>query len=459
MIREFLDILTRWSALDTRIAVTAATAAMACALPGVWLLLRRQSMLGDALSHTALPGVVIAFLAVHVLEARGWLPQGRGAAVLHMALLAGAIAVGVLTSLLTEWVQRLGQVESSAALGVVFTCLFALGLFLLRLWADSVHIDPDCVLFGVLENVAWEEGVPRAVIVNGTALAINLALLLLFYKELTIAAFDPGLATSLGINARAIHYGLMAATAVTVVSAFETVGSILVVGLLIVPAATAFLLTRRLRTMIVLSLVVAALSAVLGHVMAKTLPAIIFPRLGFTEVRDARTSGMVAVAAGLLFVSAWLFSPKHGLIGSLISRLRLALRIAADDLLGLLYRLEERKLTEPMKAAPALVAQRMGLGPLLTRLTVWDVRRRGLVTVADGMYRLTAAGRDVARSLVRAHRLWETYLQKHFDLPADHLHAAAHRAEHFIDPDVREELAAELDAPGQDPHGTKIPAG
>jgi manganese/zinc/iron transport system permease protein len=442
---------------DIKIAATAAVAAMSCALPGVWLLLRRQSMMGDALSHTALPGTVIAFLVAHWIADAGWMgPVGTGSA-LHVAMFVGAVVIGLLTSLVTELVQKLGAVESGAALGVVFTWFFALGLFLMRLLADSVHIDPDCVLFGLLENVVWEDGIPRAVRVNGTALLLNLILLVVFYKELKLAAFDPALATTLGVNAHVMHYCLMAATAVTVVAAFESVGSILVIGLLITPAATAFLLTNRLKTMIILSLLIAAFSGVMGHLLARTLPPLIFPPLGFTEVEDVLTSGMVPIVAAVLFVLAWLFSPRHGVVGTLAAQARLAVRIAGDDLLGLLYRMEEHNLDASTSMAPALVSQRLGLGRWLQFLTVRRLRSERFITAGESGYELTSRGREAAQKLVRAHRLWETYLQKHFAIPQDHLHAAAHRAEHYIDEQIETELTSELESPAVDPHGTPIP--
>ena len=454
MFAEMWEILAQWSVADTKIAATASVAAMSCAVPGVWLVLRQHSMMGDALAHTALPGVVIAFLIAHALG-----QDEEGATALHGVLVLGAVVIGILTAVITELVQKLGRVDSGASLGVVFISFFAFGLFLLVLKADSVHIDPDCVLFGLLENVPWDQGVPRAAQINGGVLLINLTLMTLFYKELKISAFDPALATSQGVSASWLHYALVVATALTVVAAFETVGSILVIGLLIAPAATAFLLTNRLKTMIVLSLVIASACGVLGHALARAVPPVIFPRLGFERVEDVRTSGMVAVAAGLLFVGAWLFSPQHGLLRTLISRMRLAVRIAGDDLLGLLYRVEERKLEQAAREAPALVAERMGMGRVLTRLTVWNLMRLRMINRESEEYRLTDAGREQARSLVRAHRLWESYLQKHFALPDDHLHESAHRAEHYIDEVVSDQLASELDVPRRDPHGREIPGG
>jgi len=441
---------------DVKIAATAAVAAMSCALPGAWLLLRRQSMMGDALSHTTLPGIVLAVLAVQGARSAGWI-GGLEASAQHFVLLAGAAVIGVLTSVLTELVQKLGRVDSGAALGVVFTWFFALGLFLLRLKLDEVHIDPDCVLFGLLENAIWDEGVPTAVWINGTALAINLSLMLLCYKELMLSAFDPGLASAQGINAHLMHYGLMAATAMTVVAAFESVGSILVVGLLIIPAATAMLLTTRLKIMLVLSLLLAGVSGVVGHVLARTLPALVLPWIGLPGIEDVQTSGMVPVVAGLLFVVAWLFAPRQGLIGTIVSQARMSIRIAGDDLLGLLYRMEEHQLSGATSLAPSLVAQRLGMGKWLTWLSLRTLRRHDFVDQEGDALRLTSAGRSKARLLVRSHRLWETYLQKHFALPHDHLHAPAHRVEHYIDEGLRTELANELESPQIDPHGTEIP--
>lgn len=166
MLREAIDILSHWSSLDTWIMLTAALAAMACAIPGVFLVVRRQSMMGDALSHTTLPGVVLAFLISHWLRTAGWLSPEAYDSSRHAVMFAGALVVGVLSAGLTEFVQRLGRVEASAALGVVFTTMFAGGLLLIRMAANSVHIDPDCVLYGIVETVVMDTvgstNIPRA---------------------------------------------------------------------------------------------------------------------------------------------------------------------------------------------------------------------------------------------------------------------------------------------------------
>jgi manganese/zinc/iron transport system permease protein len=346
--------------------------------------------------------------------------------------------------------------EAAAALGVVFTTLFAVGLLLVRLAADNVHIDPDCVLYGAIETVVLEtvgtSGMPRAALVNAAVLAVNLGLVVVFFKELKICAFDPQLATALGIPANVLHYSSMALTAATLVAAFESVGSILVLAMLIAPAAAAHLVTDRLPRMIGLSLLVASLSALGGHALAITVPPVLFPRLGFPSVVDASTAGMTAVVAGMFLVAAILFGPRYGLLVRLVNQARLGMNIAADDILGRLYRSQETvPRAEQQFESPAV-------GPLLRRLAVLKLWWRGELASPKPAYQLTDLGRRRAESLVRSHRLWESYMAKHFPLPDDHLHESAERAEHFIDGPLRERLAAELDGLDQDPHGRTIPA-
>jgi manganese/zinc/iron transport system permease protein len=283
--------------------VVGALCAVACALPGCFLVLRRMSMMGDAISHAVLPGLAIGFLAT---GSRSSLP-----------MFAGAAIVGVLTAVFTHWVSSFGRVDRGAAMGIVFTTLFALGLVLIVRAADHVDLDPGCVLYGAIELtpldvVAVQLGgtaveIPRAALVLGAVLLINVLGIVLLFKELNISSFDPSLATTLGINATVMHYFLMAMVAVTTVASFEAVGSIIVIAMLIVPAAAAHLLTERLWAMLVLSAVIGVLSAGLGHLGAITVP-------GWLGFESTNTSGVMACAAGLLFVLAWLFSPYHGIL-------------------------------------------------------------------------------------------------------------------------------------------------
>lgn len=288
-----------WTELDTWIVITGVLVCMACALPGAFLMLNKQSMLGDGISHAVLPGLAVAFLFTGSRD------------VLPMVL--GAVAAGVLTAVLTQLVQRLGQVESGAALGVVFCALFAVGLILIRVASDKVDLDADCVLYGSIETAVVDVNrVPRVAIVSAGILAVNALLTLLFFKELRLSAFDPALATTLGFNADAIRLGLTVAASVTTVLAFESVGSILVIAMLVVPPAAASLVTRRLNVLLWLALLFAAASAVLGHLGAITLPQVAGRWLGQPNLGATSSAAMMAVAAGVLFVGAWIISLAQG---------------------------------------------------------------------------------------------------------------------------------------------------
>lgn len=293
-----------WLPYDTWIVVVGALCAMACALPGCFLVLRGMSMMGDAISHAVLPGLALGFL---LTGSRASLPMFIGAAV-----------VGVLTALFTQWVSQFGRVDRGAAMGIVFTTLFALGLVLIVQAADKVDLDPGCVLYGAVEltplDVAMEVTlfgqlleIPRAALVLGGVFLMNVALITLLYKEFNLSSFDPALATTCGINANAMHYVLMSMVAVTTVASFEAVGSIIVIAMLVVPGASAYLLTHRLGVMLGLSALFGFLSSFLGHVGAITVPQ----WFGF---ESTSTSGGMAVAAGMLFMLVWFFAPQEGLV-------------------------------------------------------------------------------------------------------------------------------------------------
>ncbi|MEX0726862.1 MAG: metal ABC transporter permease, partial [Planctomycetaceae bacterium] len=345
MFSEFWTYLSDWSAFDTWIAVTAALSAMACALPGCFLVLRRQSLLGDVLSHTVLLGIVLGFLGSHALLESGWITPSSYPAIQKAAIFAGAIIIGIITAVLADAVKRIGRTESSAALGVVYTTLFAAGLLLIRLAADHIHIDADCVLFGMEETSVLDTvgatGIPRSAIVNGGMLLVNGLLVVLFFKELRLSSFDSQLADTLGLRPGVINTVLLIATSATLVAAFESVGNILVIAMLIVPAATAFLLTDRLPFLLMWSLILAGLCAIAGHIIALTLPPMLFSRMGWPEVDGARTAGMMASVAGLFFFAALLFSPRKGILSKLFHQLQLQLRFVAEDVLGTIYRAEE----------------------------------------------------------------------------------------------------------------------
>ncbi len=291
-----------WTSTDTWIVVVGALTAVACALPGCFLVLRKMSMMGDAISHAVLPGIAVAFL---MTGSRASLPMFLAAA-----------ATGVLTAVFTQWVSRFGKVDRGAAMGIVFTTLFALGLILIVQAADHVDLDPGCVLYGAMEMAPLDSvaagpfEVPRAALSIGAVALFNLAVIALLFKELRLSAFDASLSDTLGFSANLLHYLLMTMVAVTTVAAFEAVGSIIVIAMLIVPAATALMLTHRLVPMLVI-----ACASGIGAALAGYLGAITVPRwFGYS---DTSSSGAMATAAGVIFTLAWLLSPRDGLLARL----------------------------------------------------------------------------------------------------------------------------------------------
>ena len=296
-----------WMETDTWIVLVGGACAVACALPGCFLVLRKMSMMGDAISHAVLPGLALAFLFT---GSRASFPMFIGAAV-----------VGLLTAVFTQWVSQFGNVDRGAALGIVFTILFALGLVLIVQAADKVDLDASCVLMGNIE-ISSEDmmtirgvDVSRPFVVLASVMMLNLFLIVLFFKEFRIAAFDPELATTSGFHSGFMHYLLMMMVAVTTVASFEAVGSIIVIAMLVVPPCCAWMMTDRLGVMLLLSSVFAIASAVLGHIAAVIVP----PMVGFEGV-SASTSGMMATMAGILFVLVWIFEPRRGLLKKAFQR-------------------------------------------------------------------------------------------------------------------------------------------
>ena len=411
------------------IIITGAATNVACALVGCFLVLRRMSMMGDALSHAVLPGLVVAFLFSGSLGI--------------MPMFLGAVACGLLTTFLTQTLHQYARVPSDASMGVVFTSLFALGVVLIKKYVAGLHFDIACVYEGTLELVWLAEsigGLPRPLVTTLIVLVVNLLVLVMLWKELKISSFDAALATTMGISATAMHYLLMTLVAVTAVASFEAVGSILVVAMLIVPAATAHLLTDRLWIMVVLSAVVGIASAILGYWLA--------------AIWNTNVAGMMTVVVGLLYTVAVFFSPRYGICNTVFQNLRVSLRVLREDLLAMLYRIEELGSDRALTVAEATEAVGSNW---LSRWGVRELEQSGRIRREGEILRLTDSGRDAARKLVRSHRLWETYLVEHLGMPLDHVHEPAHRVEHYIDDRLREELESEITTGGQDPHGREIP--
>lgn len=279
---------------DFYIILTGSLVATTCALLGCYLILRKMAMVGDAISHAVLPGIVIAFLISGSRDS--------------MTMLIGAGLIGVLTTFLIEFFHKKAKLQTDASIGVTFTWLFAVGVVLISLFAGKVDLDQECVLYGEIAYVPLDVIIspsgnilgPKAVFVMGAMLIVIILFIVIGFKELYLTTFDPAFASAIGISTAVWHYLLMGAVSATTVASFESVGAILVVALLIAPPATAYLLTDNFKTMLILASIVGILSAVTGYYLAVSL--------------DASIAGAIASMTGVFFGLAVLFSPTQGLL-------------------------------------------------------------------------------------------------------------------------------------------------
>ena len=281
-------------------------AALACALPGNFLVLRRQALLGDAISHVVLPGIVLAFLMTGTIST--W------------PMLLGSAAAAVVAVVLIEAIRRFGRIEPGAAMGVVFTAMFAAGILALEQSDTSgVHLDVEHALFGNLESLIWLDATGWASLVDPVALAglppelfrISLVTVIIglclavFWRPLAISTFDEGFARTLGLPVRAIGLGIVIVSALAAVAAFDAVGSIIVIAMFICPPAAARLMTNRLGAQVAWSAAFALIAATLGFTLSGSGPA----WLGSEHAVSA--AGMVGTVAGMILACAALFGPAR----------------------------------------------------------------------------------------------------------------------------------------------------
>lgn len=363
------------SLVQLEIQLVACVVAAACALPGVFLILRRMAMMSDAISHAILLGIVLAFFITKDLASP--------------ALVAAATLTGLLTVSLVELLFRTKLVREDAAIGLVFPLLFSTGVILISRYAGSVHLDTDAILLGELAFApfnrlvvgGWDMG-PVSLWVMGGILILNLLFIGFFFKELKLATFDAGLAASLGFSPGILHYSLMAIVSVTAVGAFDAVGSILVVALMIAPPATAYLLTDSLSRMLLLGAGIGSASAVSGYWLAHLL--------------DASIAGSMATMTGIFFILAFLAAPERGLV-SLARRRRRQRWDFAVTMLAVHLSHHEGIPGEAHEREVAHLREYLKWTPSFTDGAVRRAIERRLVRMEKGSLALTDSGRDLAR--------------------------------------------------------------
>lgn len=401
-----------------RALIASSVVGLMCGVLGSFVVLRNMAMIGDALSHSILPGVVFAFMLV-----------GHST----LGFFTGSVIAGLLTAIGITWIQQQGFTKNDAAIGIVFTAMFSIGVMAISAInrRPGVHLDLVDFLFGDVLGVSNED----LWLTGGVAVYVVLSILF-FYRYLFVTTFQPVIARTMGISVQLVHYFVMLLLSFVVVAALRTVGVILVVAMLITPAATALLLADRLPRVLVISGVLGVLSAFLGLVLS-------------IEFDTTPGPAMAIVAAGF-YLLALFFAPRRGLLTRYRQRRQVKRRILLEDTLKEAYRLSQNG-----RLTLSALSEKLGISQRRLQPFLLSLRRRKWLS--PDQLALTDLGEDEARKFVRAHRLWESYLVSHVGLSAEQIHEEAEHYEHFLDEDLLDEVAAELNYPRTDPHGSPIP--
>ena len=400
---------------------TAVVVSACCAIVGTPLVVRRMSLLGDAISHAVLPGLVVAVLL-------GAQPGGIG-------VLFGATAAAMVTVWFTRFLYRQARLWEDASVGVSFTTLFAAGVLLVTISGSRVDLDPGCVLYGVLELVPFDTvdlygwDIPRAFLSASFVLLLVSCGMWCTWRWQLFTAFDCDAAKAAGVPTVAVTMCLLVGVSLATVAGFVAVGAILVVAMLVVPAAAAERLVHRLHHAVWLAVMIAVVGAIGGYLLAW--------RFGTSA------AGMMAVVLGVEYVIAILVAPDDGVVARLVSKLVYLWRVQCEDRLASFWRAEET----------GYARHESTVGSLVDR---W-LRVNGQVQKQENSLILTSQGRVNAEVIVRSHRLWEAWLGRHVDLPVDHLHPPAEWIEHHLGEQVRKRIENELGNEDVDPHGSVIP--
>ncbi len=348
--------------------------AAACALPGVFLVLRRTAMMSDAISHTVLLGIVVAFFITKDLNSP--------------LLIFGAAIVGVLTVAIVETLTNSQRLGEDAAIGLTFPLLFSIAVILISTYASDVHLDEHVVFQGDLVFTPFDRmsvvgfSLPRTLVMMGIILLINATLLGIFYKELKLSTFDASLAATFGFLPSLIHYGLMTVVSITAVGAFDAVGSILVIAFMIVPPATAYLLTDRLSRMLFWSVMIGSVGALLGYQIARAL--------------NTTIGGTVVTVLGIQFAVVLFGSPSRGL-AALAQRRRRQKWEFAQTMLAIHLLNHEGQPSYPEEARVEHTSEHMRWEHEFARMVIRKAQRNGVVKRRDNTLYLTESGRVRAR--------------------------------------------------------------
>ena len=404
-----------------RALIVSSLVGMMCGILGCFIVLRNMSLIGDALSHAVLPGIFFAFMLV------GYSTIG---------FFIGSTIAGIVTALIISWIQQNVPTKNDAAIGIIFTAMFSIGVVGIT-WMNrsgGVHLDLVHSLFGNVLGISNEDLYLTIGIAIYTIISV-----VLFYRPLFITTFQPTIAETMGISSKMIHYFLMLLLSFAIVASLRAVGVILVVAMLITPAATALLLSDRLKRVLFLSALLGVLSAVLG--------------LMVSIVYDAPPGPAMTLVATGLYLLAVVFSPSKGLLFKYNQSRIEKKRILREDIL-------RQVIKKPHKEGMSIasISEKLQLPEGKIRSYARMMSKSSLLTLSNNnQVILSPEGQAKAQKLVRAHRLWETYQVKQMGLKTDQIHDEADMIEHYLTEELLDEIDKTLGFPAKDPHDSPIP--
>ncbi len=392
---------------------------ISCGLIGTYIMLRRLSLIGDALAHAVLPGVVIGFMVA-----------GKSA----LSLFIGALAAGILTSILISFVERNSKIKEDTSIGIIFTGAFALGILLVS-QLKQVHIDLSSYLFGDVLGVSDSD-----LLLSSIITVIIIISVVLFYKQLLVTSFDPTMAHIIGISTAVVHYFLMTLLSMSIVAGLQSVGVILIIAMLITPPATSFLLTDKLKRLLLLSCFFGVMSSIIGL---------------YLSYHFNFASGASIVLVSVFFFSmAFLFSPKEGIV---IKSLRRRNNSRINLIEDIIKQISKGESGSEVTVLAESLSVNLGISRNKINQSLDKIVKMNLIEVSNGSFKLTDKGKKAAERLVRSHRLWETYISEKHIVNIEDIHQDAEKYEHILSDDLLAEIDEELGHPKQDPHGSPIP--
>jgi len=415
----FIEPLTKMYFLKALIG--GSIVAVVCAVAGCLVILQRMAFLGDALSHAMIAGVGAGYLFMKVFF---------GIEAAAGAMLIGSLIAAMVTVFMINFVTRVSRVKEDTSIGIMYTGIFAAGVVLVSVFSKYIHIDIVHFIMGDILGISDTD-----MIVSSLVSAAVLSVLILFFRYFKITSFDPVMAASIGIPVLFFKYLFTGCVSLVVVSAVSMVGVILVVGLLITPAATAYLLTDRLDKMMVLAAIF-GVTSILGG-------------LYFSLWLNSSGGGAIMLFSTFQFLTVLFFAPRYGMLADYMRRKKMVPQQVIEDIIGSVYKsggtISEAELARYVKTPPKTMKN-----------ALTNLENDGYIQKKENSVSLLDKGSQEALRLKKAHRVWETYLH-HMGVPDEMIHEQAHILEHYNDAEAIEYIHEKMGYPDKDPHGAQIP--